>query len=66
MTKSYTFLGPQGEPIPCKTAEEVRSLEARAETRKRKVEHAVEEEKTCPTCGQEIVDDEDLSDDEKE
>jgi hypothetical protein len=66
MSKHLAILkGPQGERLSviCASEEEARALEAR----KRKVEHAiVEEETTCPTCGQEIVDDEELAEEEKE
>jgi hypothetical protein len=51
----HIVLGPQGEPILCKSAAEARSLEAR----KRKAEPTVtfKEEAVCPTCGRAIDDD---------
>jgi hypothetical protein len=54
---SHIVLGPQGEPIFCRSAEEVRSLEASA---KRKAEPK------CPTCGRLIDDEEELAEEEKE
>lgn len=51
---SHIVLGPQGEPIFCRNAQEARSLEASASKRKA--------EPKCPTCGRLIDDEEEDSD----
>jgi hypothetical protein len=61
---SHVVLGPQGEPIFCRSAEEARGLEASAS--KRMAEPAVTLEEHCPTCGRLIDDEEEASDDSRQ
>lgn len=55
----YCALGPQFEPLFCRSAEEARDIESRnLEARKRRAKSADEAAK-CPACGRPVVDDDD-------